>query len=127
MQGSSFFGQRTADHAIVISGSIVSRTQCNDRIDNDGLVDYPNDRGCTSLQDDHETNADLSVTPSGPSFINRGELARYLVTIANNGSARFGMLEDAILVLTQTDPLCGRLGTLAQCTASTWPPERRGR
>ncbi|WP_202320055.1 vWA domain-containing protein [Archaeoglobus neptunius] len=41
-------------------------TQCNDGIDNDGdgLIDYPNDPGCSSPQDNNEYN----VPPSVPEF-----------------------------------------------------------
>jgi hypothetical protein len=61
--------------------AITGGCQCQDGLDNDGdgLVDYPNDQGCSSLEDDDETNsiADLinqpekivpSLVSSGPGF-----------------------------------------------------------
>lgn len=46
-----------------VSVSIVPARQCSDSIDNDGdgLIDYPDDPGCSSLGDDNET--DLVVSP----------------------------------------------------------------
>lgn len=51
--------------------SQVSRPQCNNSLDDDGdgLTDYPNDPGCSSLTDDDETNSGGSFVYSPPPIV----------------------------------------------------------
>ena len=50
-----------------LSGDVPSTPECSDSIDNDGdgQTDYPDDAGCTSLDDDDETNCGDGVCEGG--------------------------------------------------------------
>jgi uncharacterized repeat protein (TIGR01451 family) len=67
------------------------KTQCSDGLDNDGdnLIDFPQDPGCSSAQDNDEsnvnTNVDLSLTKSGPATVLPGGTAVYTLTATNAG------------------------------------------
>ncbi|MGQ0536953.1 MAG: S8 family serine peptidase, partial [Methanobacteriota archaeon] len=52
------YGRIRADQALSCIGGAPPPAQCADALDNDGdgLVDYPNDPGCTSSTDNDETN-----------------------------------------------------------------------
>ncbi len=62
-------GENNGDHAIC-SNSCAFNPQCNDGIDNDGdnLIDFDEDPGCASLEDDSEIDDELLGLISGYKF-----------------------------------------------------------
>ncbi len=63
-------------------------TQCNDGIDNDGDgTTDSQDSGCSGPTDTNEGDgpADVQVTMVGPSTVQNGQNASYVVTVRNNG------------------------------------------
>jgi uncharacterized repeat protein (TIGR01451 family) len=70
-----------------------SLAACADGRDNDsdGRTDYPNDPGCTSYTDNDESDygttgqADIAISLSAPSSLNRDDYLSYSVKLRNNG------------------------------------------
>ncbi|MDD4287687.1 MAG: hypothetical protein PHN33_05060, partial [Candidatus Peribacteraceae bacterium] len=105
-------------------------TQCSDGIDNDGdqLIDYPNDPGCSSAQDNDEYNVilnpDATIQKSGPTTVIRGNTVNYTVTVTNIGTATAlnAVVADVIPSgltfhggLSSTDCLLNGAGTSVLC------------
>jgi uncharacterized repeat protein (TIGR01451 family) len=109
--------------------------QCSDGIDNDGdgLIDFPNDPGCSSPQDDDETNsvsvADIFVTKSGsPSALKRGENVTYTIQVGNSGTANAEniVLRDTfpsdLEYVSASGATCTLSGNAVQCQLGAMAP-----
>jgi hypothetical protein len=88
-----------------------TQTQCNDSIDNDGdrLIDYPNDPGCTSPDDDDEYNVPVPVntctdTDYGYNVLMAGTVSGYL-----NGEA-YSYTDSCADSATLVEHYCGADG-----------------
>lgn len=71
--------------------AVISPPACRDGIDNDGngLVDFPNDPGCSGADDAVEASGALSIsaTPTDLGAVPRGSQGRTLVALSNFGTA----------------------------------------
>ncbi|MEA1936614.1 MAG: hypothetical protein U9N04_00700 [Patescibacteria group bacterium] len=84
--------------------SQVSRPQCNNSLDDDGdgLTDYPNDLGCSSLTDDDETNSGGSFVYSPPPIVPSQSFQ--IIMINDQLTIDFGNVENVYQMAISTTP-----------------------
>lgn len=84
-------------------------TECNDGVDNDGdgKIDYPDDPGCTSPEDDSEDSEGGPVVTTGPC---QGYNEGTTTDLPNGGQVIVGTDGDDILVGTDGDDIICGLG-----------------
>ena len=119
--------------AMSSNGALCPNTPaCSDGTDNegDGFTDYPNDPGCTGLEDDDESGndtADIRIIKTGPATVQQGGTVTYTLKVKNLGPhyAKAVKVTDAVPVgltldLSQSSLECLPSGSTVTCVDNTF-------